>query len=179
MRRSNERGQALPLLLVVLVLAAAVAVLVADLGAAAVHRARARTAADAAALAGAADGEAAARDVAQRNGAELVGFAVDGPIVEVVVRHGPASATATAEGIVGAGRADGLAPALAAALARAEQLLGRAVTVTAVDDRGLGFDVDPAVAEALAGVAERAGLCRQAPTARPVHFAPCPPISPG
>lgn len=179
MRRSAERGQALPLLALVLVLAAAVAVVVADLGAAAVHRARARTAADAAALAGAADGEAAARSMAAANGAELVSFISDGPIVEVVVHHGPAQATATAEGIRTGGHPDGVAPAVVAGLERAAQLLGRPVRVIEATDGGLGVEVDPAVADALAGITDATGLCRQAPRARPVHFEPCPPISPG
>ena len=112
------------------VLAAVLAIVVADLGAAAVHRARARNAADAAALAGAAEGEEAARAVAADNGAELVTFVADGPIVEVSVRHGPATARATAEGARTATGA--VAPVVAAALARAEQLLGRRVVVVGV-----------------------------------------------
>ena len=99
MRQPSDRGQALPLLAAVLVVAGVVALVVADLGVAAVERAKARTAADAAALAGAAEGEAVARRVAAANGASLVSFGRDGPLVEVVVRHGRATARATAEGV--------------------------------------------------------------------------------
>lgn len=177
MRRSAERGQALPLLVVVLVLAAAVAVVVADLGSAAVQRARARTAADAAALAGAAEGEAAARSVAADNGAEVVSFAVAGEIVEVVVVLGDARARATAEGRrTTPGSAS---PALAAALARAGEVLGRPVPVVAVVEGGAAVEVDPAVAAELLAIAVDSGLCQRAATGRPVDFGPCPPSSPG
>lgn len=179
MRRSVERGQALPLLALVLVLAAAAAVVVADLGAAAVHRARARTAADAAALAGAVDGEPAARSIADANGAALVSFLRDGPIVVVIVQHGPARASATAEAARADSHPDGVAPAVAAGLERAAQLLGRPVPVTAVTDGGLGVEIDPSVADDLAALDDATGLCRRAAPARPVHFEPCPPISPG
>lgn len=177
MHRSTERGQALPLLAVVLALAAAVAVVVADLGLAAVQRARARTAADAAALAGAAAGEAEARAVAEDNGAELVAFAVDGDLVEVEVTLGDARAIATAEGRRSAPA--GTAPAMAAALARAEQLLGRPVPVLELVDGGAAIAVDDDVATALDAIAADSGLCRQPRAVRPVHFGPCPPSSPG
>jgi hypothetical protein len=159
------------------VLAAAVAVLIANLGVAAVQRAQARTAADAAALAGAAEGEAAARQVAADNGAELVGYAVDGTIVEVVVTRGRARARATAEATP-AGPA-GASPALAAALARAEQLLGRPVPVDAVGDDGASFTVDPSAVDDVRAVAADSGLCFQAGPTGPVHFEPCLPSSPG
>jgi hypothetical protein len=172
-----DRGQALPLLVALLVLACALAVVVVDLGAAAVQRARARTAADAAALAGAAEGEHAARAVAADNDAELVSFRADGDVVEVLVRRGRATARATAEG---ASRSPtGVAPAVAAALARAEQLLGAPVRVVRVLDGGLTVAVDADVGDALAAVARDTGLCRQGGDAGPVHFAPCPPSSPG
>lgn len=176
--RAGERGQALPLLVVVLLAAVAATLVVAQLGVAALHRARARTAADAAALAGAAEGEAAARALATANGAELVTFAVLGSTVEVAVRHGPASATATAERATAAPHR-GVVPALAAALARAEQLLGRRIEVLAVLDGGTAIEVDAATAALIVALAEHAGLCRQAPQTRPVHFEPCPPIPPG
>ena len=140
MHRSPERGQALPLVVAVLVVAAVVALVVADLGVAAVHGAQARTAADAAALAGAAGGEAAARAVAADNGAELVSFKAQGRVVEVVVRHGPATGPSRGRGDPSRSP-DGLSPAEAAALER--------------------------------------GLCPQEPSTGPVHFAPCPPRSPG
>lgn len=111
--RASERGQVLPIVAAVLVVAAAVALVVGQLGVAAVHRAQARTAADAAALAGAAEGEASARSLAAANGAELVSFARDGVVVEVVVRYGRARARATAEGTPAV--TDGVTPADAAA----------------------------------------------------------------
>ena len=55
-------------------------------------RARARTAADAAALAGAAEGEAAARRLAAANGGRLVEFRREGDEVVVRVRVGVAAA---------------------------------------------------------------------------------------
>ena len=112
MRRA-ERGQVVPIVAAVLVVAAVVALVVGELGVAAVHRAQARTAADAAALAGAAEGEAAARSVAADNGAELVSFVRHGLVVEVVVRYRHARARATAEGTPAV--ADGVAPVDAAA----------------------------------------------------------------
>jgi hypothetical protein len=70
--------------------------LIAQLGLLAVHRAQARTAADAAALAGAAEGRDAAALVAQANGAVLEAFAVDGVDVQVRVRVGSTHASARA-----------------------------------------------------------------------------------
>lgn len=91
-----DRGQAMPLL-VMLVLLAGVSVLVlTDLGVAAVSQAQARTAADAAALAGAAEGREAATRVAEANGATLESFEVAGAETEVVVRVGEARARARA-----------------------------------------------------------------------------------
>jgi hypothetical protein len=66
------------------------------LGGDAVAAARARTAADAAALAGAAEDEDSAREVAEANGAELVDFLREGPEVQVEVRIGDAQARARA-----------------------------------------------------------------------------------
>ena len=111
--QASERGQVLPIVAAVLVVAAAVALVIGQLGVAAVHRAQARTAADAAALAGAAEGESAARSVAAANGGELVSFVRDGFVVEVVVRHGRARARATAVGTPAVQH--GVSPAAAAA----------------------------------------------------------------
>lgn len=95
-RGTGEHGQAVPLALLVvaltLVLTMAVARLAGDVAAAG----RARTAADAAALAGATDGRAGAARLAAANGAELVGWRVDGETVTVVVIVGDARATARA-----------------------------------------------------------------------------------
>lgn len=70
---------------------------VAQLGAQLVHRGQARTAADAAALAGTTGGRTAAARVAARNGAVLVSFRATGDlvVVEVVVSGAHASAAAS------------------------------------------------------------------------------------
>ena len=103
----RERGQVLPLVAVVLVLAGAAMWFVGRVSGAAVDRARARTAADAAALAGAAEGEEAARSVAEANGGRLVRFAREGTDVVVRVEVGEASAPARA-------RREGVQPGMAA-----------------------------------------------------------------
>lgn len=61
-----------------------------------VARQRARSAADAAALAGVIEGRAAAAELAAANGAKLVAFDADGDVVEVTVRVGDRTATARA-----------------------------------------------------------------------------------
>lgn len=93
----SDRGQATPLWAVVLVLAGLLLVPTGLLIRATVDRAEARSAADAAALAGALDGEAAARSVAARNGAELIRYEARGDVVEVTVVVGDRRATARAE----------------------------------------------------------------------------------
>jgi hypothetical protein len=113
------------------------AVALTHLGGATFARARARTAADAGALAGAAEGEASAADAAAANGGRLVSFTVDGGAaqVEVTVDGATARARAALErgggGVSGAGAGDvgGLVPAMAAAVERAGALLGQPVPV--------------------------------------------------
>jgi Flp pilus assembly protein TadG len=75
-------------------------------GRAVVERARARTAADAAALAGVRDGREAAGDLAARNGGRLATYVESGTEVEVTVRVGDeqASARASLEAGLGGGR---------------------------------------------------------------------------
>ena len=68
----------------------------ARLGEAAVSRAQARTAADAAALAGIAAGREAADAVVTANGGHIVAYSLDGPELQVVVKLGDAQATARA-----------------------------------------------------------------------------------
>lgn len=99
----SDAGQVLPLLALTLLLAGALVIGIVRLGGDALDRAQARTAADAAALAGAADGREAAVAVAEANHATLVEYRVDGPDVEVVVRVDQASAVARARR-VGGGR---------------------------------------------------------------------------
>jgi hypothetical protein len=95
-RNRSDRGQVLPFIALVIVLAGLAAVVIGRLGQGAVDRARARTAADAAALAGAAEGEDAARRLAEANHGTLLSFRVEGPDVEVVVRVRKAQALARA-----------------------------------------------------------------------------------
>jgi uncharacterized membrane protein len=81
--------------LIVLVACGAMLLLV-RLGTVTVHRAHARTAADAAALAGAAEGRNAAAEVAAANGAVLESFDTLGDEVEVRVRVAGSHARARA-----------------------------------------------------------------------------------
>lgn len=99
-RIGQDRGQALPLLLVALALALISVALVARFGSAAAEAARARTAADAAALAGAAGGRSDAVDLAAVNGGMVVDYVDEGGAVEVVVRVGRSVARARAEAVV-------------------------------------------------------------------------------
>ena len=209
---ARERGSAVPLIALVVVLIGCVVVGLGRLGAAGAARAAARTAADAAALAGAADGRAAAEALAEANGAELVGYEGIGLDTRVTVRVGPAEAVGRARRVGGGGAgsgapvvgggagAGGLAPAMRAALTRAEELLGHPVPIvsgyrspetqaalwanraanpypvappgSSMHERGLAVDVPLAVVPRVAAVAAQAGLCH--PHADdPVHFEVC------
>ena len=95
-RGAGERGQVLPLAAALIALAAVTMVLVVHLGRAATDRARARTAADAAALAGAADGRDAAEAIATANRATIESYAELPDGVLLSVRVGDATATARA-----------------------------------------------------------------------------------
>jgi uncharacterized membrane protein len=95
-RPRGERAQATPLAVALIFLAGVALVVLVPLGRGAIERAQARTAADAAALAGAAEGEPAARAVADANGARLVHFASLDRDVWVVVERGGAVAEARA-----------------------------------------------------------------------------------
>jgi uncharacterized membrane protein len=105
MRARSDRGQLVPLYALVILLAGGAALLLVHLGTLAVHRAQARTAADAAALAGAAGGRDAADDVARANGAVLESFEARGDEVAVRVRVGTTHATAWARRDGGCGSA--------------------------------------------------------------------------
>jgi hypothetical protein len=95
-RCRDERGQVLPFVAGVIVIASVAMVLVVHLGRAATDRARARTAADAAALAGAAEGRAAAESVAAANHAAVESYIELADGVQLRVRVGQARATARA-----------------------------------------------------------------------------------
>ena len=97
----RERGTVTVIMAGVIVVVGALLWWLGVLGRATTERAQAQTAADAAALAGAASGEASARELAAANGAVLVGFAStmtgDGGVdVAVSVEIGEAGATASA-----------------------------------------------------------------------------------
>ena len=99
-RWRDERGQATPLVLVVVVLAVVVTFAVAHLGRSVVDAGRARTAADAAALAGVEGGRDAAARLAAEHGAAILSWSASGPsdavTVTVTVRVGRARASASA-----------------------------------------------------------------------------------
>ena len=92
----DDRGQAIPWLLLVMVTALALVAFAARLGPVVDDAARARTAADAAALAGAVSGEEGARSLAEANGGRLVSFTPTQDGVEVVVQVGEVRARAEA-----------------------------------------------------------------------------------
>ena len=129
----DERGSMAPLLAVLVVAVGGLCLGLGRLGAEAVRSAQARTAADAAALAGAADGEAAARALAKLNGGRLGGFEADGDAAEVAVElaghRSVARAVATGR-FIGSATTGGQVPELRRALQRAGELLGREVPVT-------------------------------------------------
>lgn len=93
---TRERGQAVPLVLAVVAIVVLMGAGLATLGRRAVDAAVARTAADAAALAGAQVGEGEARAVAEANGAEVLSVERDGLDTVVTVRVGDHTAIARA-----------------------------------------------------------------------------------
>jgi hypothetical protein len=212
-RGEADQGQATPLAVAMMALVLVAMVGLVPVGHVLADRAAARTAADAAALAGAVEGEEAARALADRSGASLLSFRRDGDEVVVRVRVGGADAYARARATgarpgtgrtvppEGGGDRAGLAPAMLAALARADGLLGRPVRVvsglrtraeqedlwarrhtnpypvarpgTSDHERGLAVDVARTDVPAVLGVAAASGLCRPLPDTDPVHFVLC------
>lgn len=153
---AGERGQVSVLLVVVVALVMVAAVVLVEVGSAAVHRARARTAADAAALAGAVDRSAAVElgTWYLRSGVDVVG---DGGFAQGASGPSRASAWAsTAPGEIA------VAPAVVAVVSRAAQLLG--TDFSGARMRGTSVTVDGAAADALTTIAAELGLC-------PVHAA--------
>jgi hypothetical protein len=216
--RSRDDGQSTLLVVAVFALAVLAMVALGPVGRVLGQRTQARTAADAAALAGAAEGEEAAEQLASDNGGRLLDFQV-GDDGEVVVRvavgdvdawaraqgrrvppAGPVGAAGSGAG-AGSGSRDGLAPAMLAALERADDLLGHRVPIasglrtrgqqqalwdrrhdnpypvarpgTSDHESGLAIDVPRGAVDELVGVAEAAGLCQPLPRTDPVHFVVC------
>lgn len=94
--RRCDQGQVLPLMTLALIVALSSALFLARLAPLVNDAARAQTAADAAALAGAAEGQATAARLAAANGGELVDYQQEGSTVAVTVQVGHASADASA-----------------------------------------------------------------------------------
>ena len=92
----SERGSFLPLVALGLALLVVAGLLLTGFARATAERARAQTAADAAALAGVVEGQEAAAELAKTNGGELVEFRRDGSEVVVRVRVGGSAASARA-----------------------------------------------------------------------------------
>lgn len=92
----DDAGQVLALVSVLVVFVALVCLGLTRLGVGVIDRARARTAADAAALAGARDGEDVAGEVAEQNHGELLAYVSSDGEVEVTVRVGDSTARARA-----------------------------------------------------------------------------------
>lgn len=221
--RRDDRGQATPLVAAVMAVAIVAVLALGPVGRVLAQRTQARTAADAAALAGAADGEDAAARLAEANDGELLEFrrGGDGEVfvrVQVAdvdawarargrrlpppVSGGPGRAGGGADRAEpGGGDRAGLAPAMVAALARADALLGHPVPVasglrtraeqqalydrrrsnlypvarpgTSDHETGLAIDVPRAAVPDVLRVAETAGLCQPLPQSDPVHFVVC------
>ena len=203
----DDRGQALPLVVLFIFLAVGASLLLAVAGRVAADRAQARTAADAAALAAAGADPETAVDLATRNGGWMPNVHDQGDGTHrVTLAVGDVVAAATARRIdpppvQGTGSRAGLAPAMLAALARADQLLGRTVPITSGyrsiehqqrlwDQRhsnpypvarpghsrhqsGLAVDVPSSFVPTLLTVARDAGLCRPLPVSDPIHFELC------
>jgi outer membrane lipoprotein SlyB len=96
MRAQEDHGQAAPLAVALVAIALVALVAVGHFAVGVLDAARARTAADAAALAGAVAGREAAAQVAAANGAVLVSYRDDGLVVSVEVTVDGARSSASA-----------------------------------------------------------------------------------
>ena len=172
--RREERGSTVPLLALLVLAAGGAIVLLGRVGGAAVDRASARTAADAAALAGAAEGRASASSVAAADGGRIESYRELGVDTEVRVSVGGATAVARARRTSGGTGDNRMAPALRAVWTRLGQVLGQAVPVYSVvpsssGQAGMAVVVAPDWATRLTAVGRQAGLCQVAP----VQFEVC------
>jgi hypothetical protein len=93
---SGARGQAVLAVALASVVVVVALLVVGRVGRTVIDRARARTAADAAALVGVREGRARAQEMAERNGAQLVDFDAAGEVVDVTVQVGSVRASARA-----------------------------------------------------------------------------------
>jgi hypothetical protein len=184
----DERGQVTPLLALLVLAIGGLVFGLARFGALTTHAARAQAAADAAALAGTAEGREAGEALAAANGASVASYEVleGGREVQVRVTVGRSWAVARARrtaggaGITGwvgtatsGGTASRLAPALRDALSAAAALLHQPVPL--VGGGGRAVDVPRSFAARVEAVAARVGLCRRAGHSDPVRFVSCPP----
>jgi hypothetical protein len=96
MRMRGARGQAVLAVALAIVVLVVALLVIGRVGRTVVDRARARTAADAAALAGVSAGRARAQALAERNGARLIDFEAVGDEVDVTVEVGSVRASARA-----------------------------------------------------------------------------------
>lgn len=180
----DERAQATPLLALVVLAIGGLTLGLARFGATATHAAQSQAAADAAALAGAAEDRSAAEALAAANGGTLATYGQDGNEVEVRVRVGDTWAVARARrtggggGFAGwvsarssGGAAAGLNPELRDALEEAAQLLHQPVPIAGASGRTV--EVPRAFAGRLAAVASQVGLCRLPGQTDPVRFVSC------
>jgi len=199
-----ESGQATPLVAMAVLLVGLLLVGLGRMSAGTVNAARARTAADAAALAGVREGPRGAGVLAGENGAYLVEWRRGPAWFEVTVRVGDRTARARAHREApagGTGSRAGLAPAMLAALVRADQLTGTRVPVVSgyrsraaqatlwanraenpypvappgrsLHEVGMAIDVAPYFVPRLVEVAAESGLCHPLPESDPVHFVVC------
>jgi len=95
-RLRGDRGQAIPAIALLWLVLVVSLLVMARVAGAVGDRARAHSAADAAALAGVHEGRSGADEMATRNGAELVSFTAVGDEVEVTVAFDGVHATARA-----------------------------------------------------------------------------------
>ena len=172
--RRGEKGSTVPLLALLVLAAGGAIVLLGRIGGAAVDRASARTAADAAALAGAAEGRAGAASVAAADGGRIESYRGLGVETEVRVTVGHATAVARARRESGGAGHNGMAPALRAVWTRLGQVLGQAVPVYSVvassaGQAGMAVVVPPDWATRLTVAGRQAGLCQVGP----VQFEVC------
>jgi len=172
--RRGQKGSTVPLLAMLVLAAGGAIVLVGRIGGAAVDRASARTAADAAALAGAAEGRGVAASVAAADGGRIESYRDLGLETEIRVSVGRATAVARARRATGDSGDNGMAPALRAVWTRLGQLLGQAVPVYSVvpsssGQAGMAVVVPPDWATRLTVTGRQAGLCQAAP----VQFEVC------